>query len=114
MAEEKKQTALQRWGSKESTPAGKFFLLLGVVVVVCLLWGGWIFVGSTITDDREEREEVLDSRYVEEIELDELNTAGTPEVVTIDGTVREDCTATDDDYLECEDDPQPTLEPSAE
>ena len=113
MAEQRKQTALQRWGSQESTGVGKLLLYAGFALIVGALIAVGIYVGVGETDQRERLQEQLNSRYVEQIELHEQNTAGRPTVIIIDGTYREDCDATDDGHLECSDEPQPTLEDGA-
>lgn len=114
MAGEQKQTALARWGSRESSPLEKVVLFLGSLAVLGLLVWGWIYFATGEREDREEREQVLDSRYVEKIEIEVINTRGQPDIIRIDGRPREDCEETDDGNLECEDDPQPTLDPDEE
>lgn len=114
MAEEQELTALQRYGRGQSSPLVRFVVRVAIAAGAIAFVAVGIYFGTRATDQREAREEILDSRYVEKIELFESNSGGHPERVKIDGTVREDCEATEDDYLTCEDAPQPTREPSAE
>lgn len=88
---------------------GKVAMYLVVVLVVGSLLGVGIYVGTRVTDDREALEKQLNSRYEETIELNVRNTKGQAVDVVIDGEGREDCETTEDCYLECADDPQPTL-----
>lgn len=88
---------------------GKVTMYLIVLLVVGGLLGTGIYFGTGVTDDREALEEQLNSRYEEKIELNVRNSTSQAVDVVIDGEGREDCETTDDGYLECSDDPQPTL-----
>lgn len=104
------QTWLQRWGSSGSRSSTAIALL-----VFALVLGGAIYIGLSAatrsTDERQERARDLDERYVERVDI-VVSLPGRPgekEVVEIDGTPREDCTETEDGFLECTEAPQPTL-----
>lgn len=88
----------------------KFWIIL--VVVLVALTAFIVVMSRWAADDRAERLEQLNDHYVEKIEFETRR--GSSNWIVIDGTKRLDCVEEEGGWLECEDDPQPTLESDQE
>lgn len=99
----------RRMAQRNEAGMGKLgmYSIVAVVAVALMVLG--IYLGSLVTDERLALEEKLNARYEETIELNARTTQGQAVDIIVDGELREDCDTTDDGYLECTDDPQPTL-----
>lgn len=111
MSDEREQSALARWGSAPMSRRDKVLMTLGFVVVAAVAIAIFAWAGSGINDDRSKLENKLNAHYKEPISIG-VQTVGNHTSFTfdVDGARRPDCNATDDGYLDCSDDPQPTLE----
>lgn len=114
MPEGQQQTALARWGSKKMTRKESvvfWAVVLAFLGLVIAVWG-WALHG--MGEERAELEDKLNAHYKESVSIG-VQTVGSHTSFTfaVDGVTRPDCTASDDGYLECSDDPQPTLEDGA-
>lgn len=109
MPEPEKKSRLAEWGSRPMTGKEKaLFWLVGLVllagVAAVVVWAG-----RGIQDETKALEEKLNERYEEPISIRLTQVRNhTQETIVLDGVQRPDCDATDDGYLECDDDPQPT------
>jgi len=107
--EPEKKSRLAEWGSRPMTGKEKaLFWLVGLVllagVAAVVVWAS-----RDSREDLEQLEEKLNQRYEEPISIRITHTKNaTHEWIVLDGVQRLDCDATDDGYLECDDDPQPT------
>ncbi|ANS79477.1 hypothetical protein SGUI_2081 [Serinicoccus hydrothermalis] len=110
MTTPQKRSRLAEWGSRKSTPLGiAVFVLVGLLLLgaagAVVVW-----LGRGIQDDHAALERTLNGRYEESVTIRvTVNRNHTREDVILDGVERSDCDATDEGYLECSRDPQPTL-----
>lgn len=109
MPEQQEQSRLAAWGSRPMTLRAKL-LFWAILLVVVAGVGALLVAGSE--DAREEYatlERQLNEHYEEPVSVRVISTARyTSKTIILDGVERSDCEATEDGYLECEDDPQPT------
>lgn len=111
MTEDARRTRLQEWGSRPMTGKEKALLWIGGLLLLALAAGIWLWAAGNYGDDRHEREDQLNERYREQITIDVSHVGNkTQETFIIDGVQRPDCTESQDGYLTCSDEPQPTRE----
>lgn len=108
--EEQTRSRLAEWGSRKRTrkeTALFWTVLLAVVAGFCAVM---VWAGGGVQDETAAREEQLNERYEESVSVELTQVGGNlRERIILDGVQRPDCDSTEDGYLECSDDPQPTL-----